>query len=67
MSYSEGNRDPVLKINDDRKVQITLGGIKTPGTMIMLFVRDFDNRSKPAPKEGEYDRAWFRLSNEETN
>ncbi len=67
MSYVDDIRDPILKINDDRKIQITLGGIKEPGTMIMLFVKDYDNRGKPAPKEGEFDRAWFRLSNEETN
>jgi len=35
--------------------------------MIMLLVREFDNTGKPPPKEGEFDRAWFRLANEETN
>ena len=35
--------------------------------MILLLVREFDNTGKPAAKEGEFDRAWFRLSNEETN
>ena len=67
MTYSDDIRDPVLKINDDRKVQIILGAIKEPGTMIMLLIREFDNTGKPAPKEGEFDRAWFRLANEETN
>lgn len=57
----------MLKINDDRKVHINLGGIKEPGTMLMLTVRQFDVRGKPPAKEGEFDRAWFRLSNEETN
>jgi hypothetical protein len=32
-----------------------------------LCVKEFDNAGKPAPKEGEFDRAWFRLANEETN
>lgn len=67
MSYSDDIRDPVLKINDDRKIQIQIGAIKEPGTMILLLVREFDNTGKPAAKEGEFDRAWFRLSNEETN
>jgi hypothetical protein len=35
--------------------------------MILLLVREFDNTGKPPPKEGEFDRAWFRLANEETN
>ena len=35
--------------------------------MIMLLVREFDNTGKPPLKEGELDRAWFRLANEETN
>jgi hypothetical protein len=67
MTYQDDIRDPVLKINDDRKVQILLGAIKEPGTMIMLLVREFDNTGKAPPKEGEFDRAWFRLANEETN
>ena len=67
MSYTDDIRDPVLKINDDRKIQIQLGGIKEPGTMIFLMVREFDNTGKPPAKEGEFDRAWFRISNEETN
>jgi hypothetical protein len=67
MSYLDDIRDPVLKINDDRKIQIHLGGIREPGTMIVLCVREFDNTGKPPAKEGEFDRAWFRLANEETN
>ena len=35
--------------------------------MILLTVREFDNTGKPPLKEGELDRAWFRLANEETN
>ena len=34
--------------------------------MILLTVRCFDLRKSP-PKEGEFDRAWFRLVNEDTN
>jgi hypothetical protein len=67
MNYLDDIRDPILKINDDRKIQIQLGGIREPGTVIVLCVKEFDNAGKPAPKEGEFDRAWFRLANEETN
>jgi hypothetical protein len=35
--------------------------------LIVLCVREFDNSGKPPAKEGEFDRAWFRLANEETN
>ena len=55
------------KINDDRKIRIRIGAIRDPGTMILLTVREFDNTGKPPLKEGELDRAWFRLANEETN
>ena len=67
MNYQDDIRDPVLKVNDDRKIQIRIGAIREPGTMILLTVREFDNTGKPSPKEGELDRAWFRLANEETN
>ena len=43
MNSLDDIRDPVLKINDERKVQILLGAIKEPGTMILLLVREFDN------------------------
>lgn len=67
MNYLDDIRDPVLKINDDRKIQIQLGGIREPGTVIVLCVQEFDNTGKPPVKEGEFDRAWFRIANEETN
>ena len=35
--------------------------------MILLTVRQFDLTGKPQPREGAFDRSWFRLSNEETN
>ena len=66
MNYQDDFRDPVLKINDDRKVQMHLSSIQKPGVSIFLFVREFDLTDKPV-QEGEFDRAWFRLSNEETN
>jgi len=32
----------------------------------MLFIKEYDTTEKPV-KEGMFDRAWFRLSNEDTN
>lgn len=34
--------------------------------MILLTVKCFELRRAP-PKQGEFDRAWFRLTNEDTN
>ena len=68
MAYLDDVRDNVLKINDDRKIQISMNQIKEPGTMILLTVRQFVPKDgRVLGKEGEFDRAWFRLSNEETN
>ena len=46
LTYLEDFRDPALKINDDKKIQISLGAIKEPGTMILLTIREFDTRGK---------------------
>lgn len=68
MTYSDDVRDNVLKINDDRKIQISFNQIKEPGTMILLTVRQFVPKDgRTVGKEGEFDRAWFRLANEDTN
>ncbi len=66
MEYLDDFREPQLKINDDRKVRIILSSMKKPGRMILLTVKCFDLRKSP-PKEGEFDRAWFRIVNEDTN
>jgi hypothetical protein len=34
--------------------------------MILLTVKTHDLRKSP-PKDGEFDRAWFRINNEDTN
>ena len=68
MTYNDDFRDHVLKINDDRKIQISFNQIKEPGTMILLTVRQFVPKDgRTIGKDGEFDRAWFQLSNEETN
>ena len=66
MNYMDDFRDPALKVNDDRKVQISLNAITKPGTMILLVIKENDLTGKPV-KDADFERAWFRLSNEETN
>jgi hypothetical protein len=66
IAYSDDIREPQLKINDDKKITFTLNKLSKYGRMILLTVRSTDMRMKP-PKEGEFDRAWYRLNNEDTN
>lgn len=40
--YCSDFRDDKLKINDDRKVKLTLSDFNHPNTMILLVVRAFD-------------------------
>lgn len=56
-----------MKINDDRKVRIALSQMKKPGRMILLTVKCNEELRKAPPKDGEFERAWFRLVNEDTN
>ena len=66
MEFIDGIRESFLKLNDDRKVRINLSKLGKAGRMVLLTVRCF-NLGKNPPKEGEFDRAWFRLNNEDTN
>jgi hypothetical protein len=63
----EDFRDQGQKVNDDKKIKFSLATLeKVPGAMILLTVKTFDLRASP-PKEGEFDRAWFRINDEDTN
>ena len=69
LEYCEDFREQALKFNDDRKVKINLSDLKgkgTAGKMLLLIVKCFSLRKQP-PKQGEFDRAWFRIINEDTN
>lgn len=66
LEFLEDFREPHLKLNDDKKVRIALTTLAKKGRMVLLTVRTNDLRAQP-PKEGEFDRAWFRLNNEDTN
>ena len=65
--FCDNFRDDKLKINDDRKVKITLSDFKNQkNIMILLTVRAFDlSNEKVDPSQ--YRDAWFRLQNEDTN
>ena len=67
--YTEGFRDERLKINDDRKVKLTLkefidAGASHENMMILLTVRMNPESKK---EKSDYSQAWFRLQNEDTN
>ena len=60
-------RDEHLKINDDRKVRVTLSDFKDRrDMMILLTVRMNDLKGMNADKT-QYDKAWYRLQNEDSN
>ena len=64
--FCDNFRDDKLKINDDRKVKITLSDFDEKDTMILLTVRSFEPQGKK-PDPANYREAWFRLQNEDTN
>ena len=64
--FCDNFRDDKLKINDDRKVKITLSDFEDKDTMILLTVRSFEPQGKK-PDPANYREAWFRLQNEDTN
>lgn len=60
-------RDDHLKINDDRKVRLTLSDFKDRrDMMILLTVRVNEQKGEPIDKN-LYKSAWYRLQNEDTN
>ena len=64
----EGFRDEKLKINDDRKVKLTLSDFKDRrNMMILLTVRMNDMKGQQEVKSDAFKQAWFRLTNEDTN
>lgn len=66
LEYISDCREVKMKLNDDKKVKISLQRLAKKGRMVLFTVRGEDLRAKP-PKEGEFANAWFRLNNEETN
>ena len=65
--YVDNFRDEHLKINDDRKVKLTLSDFKDRrDMMILLTVRMNDLKGQNVDKTA-YSQAWYRLQNEDTN
>ena len=63
----ENFRDDHLKINDDRKVRLTLSDFKNRrDMMILLTVRITDLKNQNVDPN-LYKQAWVRLQNEDTN
>lgn len=98
MFFEDDFREPKLKINDDKRVQINLSALHPKdkntksaanvastsqlsqqskkskdepsysGKMLLLTVRVYTDAFKNAPvKSGEFDRAWYRLINQDTS
>ena len=60
-------RDDKLKINDDRKICMNLREFTEPGTQVLFFVRTNDLRGETDIPPNQFDEAWFRLQNDQTN
>ena len=59
-------RDSKLKINDDRKASISLL-LQKEVQMILLVIKTKDLSEEKDIKPGQFDRAYFRLIDDETN
>jgi hypothetical protein len=44
LAYCENFRDDLLKINDDRKIKMTLSDFTDPETLILMTVRVSDSK-----------------------
>ena len=60
-------RDDKLKVNDDRKICMNLSEFTEPGTQVLFFVRTNDLRGETDIPPNQFDEAWFRLQNDQTN
>ena len=58
MAYKENFRDSALKLNDDRKITLSLNDFEDPHTCIFLMARVNENKWT---KSKHYEQAWFRL------
>ena len=65
-TFDKAWRDSHLKINDDRKAWISLM-LQKEVQMVVLVVRSRDTNLIPDVKKGQFDRAQFRLFDDETN
>lgn len=67
LKYKQGFRDEMMRVNDDRKIEMRLSEFKEPGIQVIFFVRSFDLSKEKDILDGTYDQAWFRIQNETTS
>ena len=65
--YVENFRDDHLKINDDRKVRLTLSDFKDRRNMMILLTVRCNDLKGQSIDPSTFAQAWFRLQNEDTN
>ena len=65
--FVENFRDDRLKINDDRKVKLTLSDFKNQRNMMILLTVRMNEIKGQAQDPSLFKQAWFRLQNEDTN
>lgn len=63
----ENFRDDKLRINDDRKVRLTLSDFKDRRDMMILLTVRSNDLKGVAADSSFFKQAWFRLQNEDTN
>ena len=65
--YMDNFRDDHLKINDDRKVRLTLSDFKDRRDMMILLTVRMNDLKSASNDKSTFAQAWFRLQNEDTN
>ena len=65
--YMDNFRDDHLKINDDRKVRLTLSDFKDRRDMMILLTVRCNDLKAQSSDDSTFKQAWFRLQNEDTN
>ena len=65
--YMDNFRDDHLKVNDDRKVRLTLSDFKDRRDMMILLTVRTNELKGVASNAATFAQAWYRLQNEDTN
>lgn len=67
LKYKQGFRDEMMRVNDDRKIEMRLSEFKDSGLQVLFFIRSNDLRKERDIIEGAYKEAWYRVQNETTS
>jgi len=65
LRFRKGFRDERMRINDDKKIELSLPELE--GHQVIFLVRSNDLRSEGELPENLYQQAWFRVQNEATS